>query len=360
MRSIKILALSLALVVYACACKQSSSSGSSAPKQSKAQPKIASLVLPEQNQKLALGEEISVELSWPDTAVLDSVEVFLKGESLGAYEAGEEIAIGTAGGSVGKAGLRVKLHFSGGYTETHSRNVEVLSDLLPKNYGYQIVKEYPHDPAAYTQGLLFYKGELYEGTGNWNQSTLRKVKLEDGSVLQVRNNPSDIFGEGITIFKDKIYQLTYKARVCFVYDLHTFDEVQKFGYQNAEGWGLTNNDTELIMSDGTHIIYYVDPDMFTIKGQVEVYDNKGPVSDLNELELINGKLYANRYYTDEIVIIDLETGRVEGRINLQGILPVSERKPSTNVLNGIAWDGKSNHLFVTGKYWPKMYEISVK
>ncbi len=185
------------------------------------------------------------------------------------------------------------------------------------------------------------------------------MRLSNGEVIQSRNNASDIFGEGITIFDGKLYQLTYKSQICFVYDLNTFEEVKKFYYQNKEGWGLTNSEDELIMSDGTNIIYFIDPDMFTVKRQIEVYNNEGPVKDLNELEYINGKIFANRYYTDEIVIIDPETGKEEGRVDMKGILSVKERKPGTNVLNGIAWDPVGERLFVTGKYWPKLFEIEL-
>ncbi|MCK4748912.1 MAG: glutaminyl-peptide cyclotransferase, partial [Bacteroidales bacterium] len=154
-----------------------------------------------------------------------------------------------------------------------------------------------------------------------------------------------------------IYQVTYKSQVGFIYDKSSFKEIQKIYYQNREGWGLSHNGEELIMSDGTHVIYFLDSEMFTINRQIEVYDNKGRADSLNELEYINGKIWANRYFTNEIVIIDPETGKVEGRINLKGILKATDRKTSTDVLNGIAWDEAANRIFVTGKYWPKLFEI---
>jgi len=234
-----------------------------------------------------------------------------------------------------------------------------LSDIFPAQYRYKVINTYPHDVGAYTQGLIYYDGWLYEGTGNYNQSTVRKVRLSNGEVIQARNNASDIFGEGITIYNGRIYQLSYKAQICFVYDLNTLEEVQKYYYQNKEGWGLTNNEDELIMSDGTNVLYFLDPEMFTVNRQIEVYNNEGPVKDLNELEYIEGKIYANRYYTDEIVIIDPATGKEEARVNMKGILSIKDRKPSTNVLNGIAWDAENERLFITGKYWPKLFEIEL-
>ena len=221
---------------------------------------------------------------------------------------------------------------------------------------YEIVKVYPHDRGAWTQGLVVDEGDLYEGTGKVGRSTLRRVELETGEVLQSRELPGTLFGEGITVHDDWIVQLTWKARTGFVYHKDSFELLQTFGYP-TEGWGLTHDGQQLIMSDGTHIIYFLDPEMFTVNRQIEVYDHEGPAKSLNELEYIRGKIWANRYYTDEIVIIDPETGKVEGRLNLKGILKPTERTPNTNVLNGIAWDSKRERIFVTGKYWPKLFEI---
>jgi glutamine cyclotransferase len=232
--------------------------------------------------------------------------------------------------------------------------------VVPVEYSYQVVKEYPHDVAAYTQGLQYVDGVLYEGTGNRGTSSLRRVSLETGEVIKIRDLDQSLFGEGITVLGERIYQLTYKSQVGFIYDKESFQEIQKVYYQNREGWGLTNNGEELIMSDGTNIIYFLDPEMFTINRQIEVYHNVGPANSLNELEYINGKIWANRYFTDEIVIIDPETGKVEGRINLKGILKATHRKPTTDVLNGIAWDREGERLFVTGKYWPRLFEIRIR
>ncbi|HKK63036.1 MAG TPA: glutaminyl-peptide cyclotransferase [Bacteroidales bacterium] len=319
--------------------------------------KLSRVTTPGQNKKIVPGESVAVGYEYPDSMEVDSVEVFLRGAKRGVFVDGDEVQIETDGLNPGAAGLRVRIHFSEHKPESHSRRLTVLSDIVPETYFYRVVNTYPHDVGAYTQGLIYYDGWLYEGTGNIGESTVRKVRLTDGEIVQMRNNSSDIFGEGITVFNGKIYQLTYKAQICYVYELNSLEEVQRHYYQNKEGWGLTNNETELIMSDGSNIIYFIDPEMFTVKRQIEVYNHEGPVRDLNELELINGKIYANRYYTDEIVIIDPETGKEEGRVNLKGILPVEERTSRTNVLNGIAWDAEGNRLFVTGKYWPRLYEI---
>jgi glutamine cyclotransferase len=300
--------------------------------------------------------------------MVDSVHVFMGGElkrtipgsSFADSQGNFEFMLSTDGEHPGRSGLRLRLFFAGGASENHSRQLTFLSNLVPVDYSYQVVKEYPHDVAAYTQGLEYVDGLLYEGTGNYGTSSLRQVSLETGEVSKVRDLDQSLFGEGITVLGERIYQLTYKSQVGFIYDLTSFQEIQKVYYQNKEGWGMTNNGEELIMSDGTNIIYFLDPEMFTINRQIEVYHNVGPANSLNELEYINGKIWANRYFTDEIVIIDPESGKVEGRINLKGILKASDRKTTTDVLNGIAWDSENERLFVTGKYWPKLFEIRIR
>lgn len=321
--------------------------------------KVTALEQPARSSSFTIGDRIPVVVAAPDTLVIDSVQVFFRGQVVGTYANPDTLYVPTGEINPGMGGVRVKAFFAGGKAETHSRQVEILSDIVPTIYRYRVINSYPHDVGAFTQGLIYHDGWLYEGTGNYNQSTVRKVRLSNGEVIQARNNASDIFGEGITIYNGRIYQLTYKAQICFVYDLNTLEEVQKYYYQNKEGWGLTNNEDELIMSDGTNVIYFLDPEMFTVNRQIEVYNNEGPVKDLNELEYIEGKIYANRYYTDEIVIIDPETGKEEGRVDMKGILSVKDRKPSTNVLNGIAWDAENDRLFITGKYWPKLFEIEL-
>lgn len=340
-------------------CDRKSASSTVRKPVNKTVSKITSIKLTIPGTKVVTGEDITFTLPMPDTTLVDSVQVYFRGKLVGTYTKNPGYSISTIGSNPGRAGLRVKVFFTNGKSEIDSIQVEILSDIVPKTYRYSVVNTYKHDIGAYTQGLQYYNGLLYEGTGNYNQSSIRKVKLENGEIIQIRNNESNIFGEGITIFKDKIYQLTYKSQVCFVYDLNTFEEVQKFSFQNNEGWGLTNNGKELIMSDGTNIIYFIDPQMFTVIRQIEVYNNEDKVDSLNELEFIGGKIYANRYYTDEIVIIDPETGKEEARVNMKGILAVKDRSTSTNVLNGIAWDKEQNRLFVTGKYWPKLFEIQL-
>jgi len=222
------------------------------------------------------------------------------------------------------------------------------------NYTYKIVNTYDHDEAAFTQGLVFNDGVLYEGTGLFGQSTLRRVELETGNVTQLYSLSNTFFGEGITIFEDRIIQLTWKSGKGFVYDKSSFELLQTFEY-STQGWGITHNGSSLIMSDGTANLYYLDPETFQTIGQIEVYD-KEPVMELNELEYINGSVYANIWQKDQIAIIDPETGQVTGWIDLTNIND-SENQNIDDVLNGIAYDQDEDRLFVTGKLWSKLFEI---
>jgi len=221
--------------------------------------------------------------------------------------------------------------------------------------GYKIVQTYPHDPQAYTQGLFYADGFLYEGTGQDGASSLRKVELSTGKVVQRINLPAGYFGEGIVLWKDRIIQLTWQSRIGFVYDRATFKQLRSFTY-SREGWGITHDGKRLIMSDGSSSLFFWDPETLKETGKLDVTDKGSPVTALNELEYIRGEIYANVWQTDRIARISPTTGRVLGWIDLAGLLTPGE-KSRADVLNGIAYDAKSNRLFVTGKWWPKLFEI---
>lgn len=224
--------------------------------------------------------------------------------------------------------------------------------------GYRIVNTYPHDPSAFTQGLVFADGVLYEGTGLRGQSSLRKVDLRTGTILQVRQLPVRFFGEGITIYGNRVIQLTWRARVGFVYHKQTFQLLDTFNY-STEGWGITHDGRSLIISDGTSTLYLLDPQTFREVGRLEVHTRDGPVSRLNELEYVQGEIYANIWKTDRIARISPQTGEVVGWIDLEGLLRPEDRNRRIDVLNGIAYDVKNDRLFVTGKLWPKLFEIEL-
>ena len=227
----------------------------------------------------------------------------------------------------------------------------------PKEYTYEIINTFAHDSNAFTQGLIYENGFLYEGTGLNGRSSLRKVEMETGKVLQQFNLKDEFFGEGITIFNDKIIQLTYKSNVGFVYDKNSFKLLREFNYP-TEGWGITHDGKNLIMSDGTPTLYFLNPETFELTSRVAVFYKGSLLNNLNELEYINGKIYANIWNTDSIVVIDPQTGHVTGVIDLGGLLSAQESE-TVEVLNGIAYDQKNKRLFVTGKLWPKLFEIKL-
>jgi glutamine cyclotransferase len=228
----------------------------------------------------------------------------------------------------------------------------------PAEYTFAVIRAFPHDSSAYTQGLAFRDGFLYEGTGLNGHSSLRKTNLETGTVLQRVDLQPEFFGEGITIVKDRIVQLTWKSRTGFVYDLKNFRLLQQFSY-SGEGWGLATDSQELFMSDGTSEIRVLDAETFREKRRLKVHDGSKPIDQLNELEFVEGQIFANVWHTNRIARISPQTGAVAGWIDLTGLLsPVYHLEPEA-VLNGIAYDSARKRLFVTGKLWPSVFEIRI-
>ena len=241
-------------------------------------------------------------------------------------------------------------HYSNLETSTNSKVIPV--------YTYKVVNTYPHDRSAFTEGLVFEDGVLYEGTGLHGYSNLRRVKLKTGEILQIRELLPQFFGEGVTIYKNKIIQLTWQSNIGFVYDKYSFKLLQEFNYPD-EGWGITHDGKHLIMSDGTSTLHFLDPETFGEISQIEVYADNIPVTRINELEYIQGEIYANIWQTERIARIDPITGQVIGWIDLKGILSPEDDSETVDVLNGIAYDAKNDRLFVTGKFWPKLFEIEL-
>lgn len=226
------------------------------------------------------------------------------------------------------------------------------------NYGYTIKRIFPHNPSSYTQGLVWDKGTMYEGTGQYGESMLMNVDISTGNKLQSTQLAPTFFGEGIALFNGKIYQLTWQESTLYIYDAKTLDKIREIKY-NGEGWGLTNDSTMLYMSNGSDQITVRDPETFDILRTIDVRLNGNRVRGLNELEWIEGEIWANVYMTDVIVRIDPTSGNVTGTIDLEGILPASDRTPNTDVLNGIAYDEADKRIFVTGKNWSKLFEIEI-
>ena len=234
----------------------------------------------------------------------------------------------------------------------------IVAAPSPPVHGFKIVRSYPHDRDAFTQGLFFHDGFLFEGTGLRGRSSIRKVEIETGRVVQAVELPPEVFGEGITLWGDRIIGITWQEGTAFVLDLKTFKLWRKFSYA-GEGWGITHNDKELVMSDGTAELRFLDPLTFKELRRVRVTAGGRPVDQLNELEWVDGQVFANIWQTDRIARIDPRTGNVVGWIDLTGLLPSSQRTGSDDVLNGIAYDAKKKRLFVTGKLWPRLFEIQL-
>lgn len=231
------------------------------------------------------------------------------------------------------------------------------TDAGVKEYKLEVVAEYPHDTGSYTQGLFFHDGQMYESTGLHGKSTFRKVDVETGEALEKLNFDKKYFVEGSVIWNGNLYILTWESRVAFIYDAETLEYKSSWKYPR-EGWGITTDGKHLIASDGTANLYFMDEN-FAQKKKVLVTIDDRPVRFLNELEYIDGKIWANVYTADEIVIIDPKDGRVEGVIDCRGLLPKELRTPDTDVLNGIAYDEKTGKIYLTGKNWPKIYEIKL-
>jgi len=224
-------------------------------------------------------------------------------------------------------------------------------------YGYRLVRAYPHDADAFTQGLQYVDGVFYEGTGLNGRSSIRKVELETGKVLQKRDLPSEHFGEGITVWKNDLIELTWQSHIAFVYDRATFEPKKRFSYP-GEGWGLTHDGTNLIMSDGSNELRVLDPVTFAEKRRIKVTATGAPLRNLNELEIVKGEIFANVWQTEYVARIAPYTGMVVGYIDLRVLLTTAERA-KTDVLNGIAYDAAHDRLFITGKLWPKVFEIQI-
>jgi glutamine cyclotransferase len=244
-------------------------------------------------------------------------------------------------------------------TNTNTPPKDPPANLVVSQFAYQIVNIWPHDPNAFTQGLVFLDGKLLESTGQEGRSSLRSVELETGKVLKRVEVPLPYFAEGLALLNNKIYQLTWQHERGFIYDPQTLQKTGEFTY-SGEGWGLTADGRSLVLSDGSNRLRFIDPDSFRVIKTIAVLDGKTPINELNELEYVNGEIYANIWHDDRIAVIDPQTGLVTAWIDLSGLLPPGDVQDPEAVLNGIAYDQKSNRLFVTGKLWPRLFEIKIK
>jgi glutamine cyclotransferase len=318
-----------------------------------------SLVSPRNGQTIKDSESVSLEIHPErDSVSIDSCRLSVDGRHFVSFDGCRTVF--RAG--VLRMGLRrmaLSIFTSDGLRETVSFNLKIVPDQAPKQCSYSVVGKYPHDTKAYTQGLFWNDGHLYEGTGQYGASSLRRVELSTGKVVKSIQLEAEYFGEGVCLHQGKIYQLTWQNRKGFIYRADSLILENRFEY-STEGWGITSDGERLFMSDGSANIYLVEPSTMSVADLVEVWTPSGKVNHLNELEYIDGELWANVYMEDYIIRIDPATGRVNSIIDLKNLLPMQERKPDTDVLNGIAYDSINRRIFVTGKNWPFVFEISIK
>lgn len=318
------------------------------------------IVSPEENASLKLNGPVRIVLMPENKNSPDSVRIWFDSQLVTVLKSlpWEYTVPQVRVNKTGRKSLKVIAYKSGNQPQTITRFIIVYSDTKPKRNGYKVIHTWPHDKDAYTQGLVYENGVFYEGTGQPGLSYLRKVEPETGRVLfQVSLEPP-LFGEGIAILGERIFQLTWQNKVGFVYNKSTMKEINKVNYQ-TEGWGLTTIGNKLVLSDGTNILYFMDPDQFSVISKIEVYDNEKKVDQLNELEYVNGEIWANIWNTDLIARIDPSSGKVIAYIDLTGILKDPDTDTKVNVLNGIAYDQSGKRIFVTGKNWPKLFEITI-
>jgi glutamine cyclotransferase len=314
---------------------------------------------PEAGTSVSVGDEIKLQLRFPDGKSADSVVYFMDDVRFSAVKDSQFVVFPTAGVKIGSRLFTAKIYANGQADEV-STNVIVKPAQAPEQFTYKVLATIAHDTSSYTQGLEFHDGIFYESDGEYGSSSLRKVDLKTGKVLKKQDLANEVFAEGLSILGDKLVQLTWQENVGLVYNKNSFVLQGQFSYQNSrEGWGLCNNGQRFYKSDGTNQIYFLNKDTYQEEGFIEVYNNQGPVDQLNELEYVDGKIYANVYQSDKIVIIDPKTGAVTGEIDMSGILQPKDRYPNTDVLNGIAYDSAGKKLYVTGKNWAKLFQIAL-
>jgi glutamine cyclotransferase len=311
--------------------------------------------------KIQINQELTISVSEKENKPFDSVQFSIDTKKI--ISKNNSASLDISNYKLGKHSITA-LFFFENKTKKETSTIYFMADTEPEIYTYKIINTYPHDKNAYTQGLEYNNGFLYEGTGRKGTSSIRKVNIETGDVLKQVDTDSKYFGEGITIFNNKIYQLTWQSGLGFVYDLNTFEKEKEFKYtKSREGWGLTHNGKQLIKSDGTEHIWFLNAETQIEESYIEAYTNNQKVENLNELEYINGKIYANIWQKNSIIIVNPLNGKVEGVADLNGlkaeIQKTQKLDDNDEVLNGIAFDHENNRLFVTGKHWSKLFEIEL-
>lgn len=317
--------------------------------------------MPEAGTSVNLGDSVNLELKLNEKA--DSVVYFADGVKLKKAANGKAVAVPTLDLQLGIKAITAKIYRGQSEPEEISTNIVVKSTLVPQKFSYVVQQVFKHDTSSYTQGLEFHNGHLYESDGLAGESSLRKTDPTTGRVLQLTKVRDELFAEGITIVGDKILMLSYQNNVSLEYDLNSLKLLREFPNQyQREGWGLCNDGKVIYSTDGSNTIYILNKETYMQENSIEVYDQNGPVRELNELEFIDGRIFANIYNSNRIVIIDPANGQVTGEVDLSDLYADAIRPMKDFdgfVLNGIAWDSKGKRLFVTGKKWDKLFQIKL-
>lgn len=316
-----------------------------------------------QNREFQLGDAIQVNFENKKERTVDSVIYYLQGKRLQKASSEETFNHTFQNEKLGKWNLTASV-YSEGEQEEIQEEFTLYNNEPPSSYTYRIIATYPHSPDAYTQGLEFHNDTLYESTGQYGNSSLRKVDLQTGNILDSKELDRSYFAEGLTILDGKIYQLTWKEGEGFIYDANTLEKTGSFAYnQSKEGWGLANDGEKLYKSDGTEKIWILNPETLREEDFIQTVTHRTISTQLNELEYINGKIYANTYQKDGVAIINPENGAIEGLINFKGLRDnltnVDDLDPVNDVLNGIAYNPNTNKIYVTGKNWDKLFEVEI-
>lgn len=301
---------------------------------------------------ISIDETLKLSLENKKNHQIDSVSFTLDGKKIHETLELKDVKLG-------KQTIEAVVYFNN-EKQTVTSSITILNNEVPKIFNYKVINEYPHDITSYTQGIEFYNDTLYESTGQYKESKLRKLNYKTGDIIKNIDLADEYFGEGLTILKNKIYQLTWKEGTGFVYDVNTFEKLSSFKYGNSkEGWGLCNNDNFIYKSDGTENIWLLNPNTLVEQENIQVYTNKGKIVGINEMEWIDGNIYANRYQKDGVAIINPKNGAVIGVIDFSPLKKLVTQHEGLDVLNGIAYNPVTKTIFVTGKRWDKLFEVEV-
>ena len=311
-----------------------------------------SIITNAEKGNISNNETLKISLENKKNHSIDSVSFTLEGISINESNALKDFKLG-------KQTIEAVVYFND-KKQTTTSAITVLNSDLPKVYTFKIINEYPHDITSYTQGIEFFNDTLYESTGQYKESKLRKVDYKTGAIIKNFDLANEYFGEGLTILNNKVYQLTWQKGTGFVYDVNTFEKLSSFKYGNSkEGWGLCNNNQTIYKSDGTEKIWLLNPETLVEESYIQVYTNKGKIVGINEMEWIDGKIYANRYQKNGVAIINPKNGAVIGVIDFTSLKKKVTQHKGLDVLNGIAYNPKTKTIFVTGKRWDKLFEVEI-